>query len=346
MHTPYSDGRHFHARIAAIAREVGLDFVITTDHNILVRGVEGYYGNRDEGYVLLLTGEEVHDRQRIHQNNHCLVYGVDVEMSSYAHNPQVLIDAVNRHNGLTFLAHPFDKSIDWMPGYSSIAWEAWDIQGFTGLEIWNYMSSFKETATSPLATLWSIFNPERTLTAPNQETLDKWDALLASGQRVVGIGSSDAHGQQFRFGFFKHTIFPYDFLFHCINTHLLLENPLQGDVDADSQAIYTALRNGRAFISYDLVGDSRGFRFSAQGVGGTATIGQVIQLGSGITLQVFVPARGRIRLIHHGQVIAEESNVENLTFNARQLGAYRVEVWREYKGHERCWILSNPIYVE
>lgn len=345
MHTPYSDGAAYHPQIAEYAREVGLDFVVVTDHNLLVNGVQGYYGNSDDGYVLLLTGEEIHDRKRIKQNNHCLVYGVSSEMAKYAEDPQQLIDAVNAENGMTFLAHPFDKPIAWMISGGSIEWETWDIHGFTGLEIWNYMSSFKETALSPLATVWSVFYPERTMIGPNREILDKWDELLATGQRVVGIGGSDAHAQQFRIGFLTHTIFPYDFLFRCVNTHLLLQAPLQGIVEADSRAIYHALRQGHAFISYGLVGDARGFRFTAQGMGITAIMGERIQLGTGITLQVVAPLRGRIRLVCHGEVVAEESNVENLSFNARQPGAYRVEIWRIYKRRERCWILSNPIYV-
>lgn len=346
MHTPYSDGHAYHAQIAGMAREVGLDFVIVTDHNVLVNGVQGYYGNKDEGYVLLLCGEEVHDRHRLQQNNHCLVYNVNKEMANHASNPQALIDAVNEANGMTFLAHPFDTAISWMRNGSSIEWESWEVDGFTGLEIWNYMSVFKETATSPLATVRSVFRPEDAVVGPRQATLDKWDELLASGKRIVGIGNSDAHGQRFGIGFVSHTVFPYDFLFHCVNTHLLLPTSLSGNVEADSQAIYKALGNGNAFISYDLVGDARGFRFTAQGMQGTAIMGDAISLSGGLTLQVVVPKRSRIKLIRHGEIIAEENNVENLTFNARESGAYRVEVWHPYRNRERCWILSNPIYVE
>ncbi|HSM58601.1 MAG TPA: hypothetical protein VK879_20775, partial [Candidatus Sulfomarinibacteraceae bacterium] len=45
------------------AIRAGLDFIIVTDHNVWVHGVEGYY-ETDEGRVLLLTGEEVHDVRR------------------------------------------------------------------------------------------------------------------------------------------------------------------------------------------------------------------------------------------------------------------------------------------
>ena len=45
MHTPYSDGEKWHVDIAEDAIKAGLDFIIVTDHNIWVDGVEGYYEN-------------------------------------------------------------------------------------------------------------------------------------------------------------------------------------------------------------------------------------------------------------------------------------------------------------
>ena len=62
MHTPYSDGANWHAEIADEAMPAGLDFIIVTDHNPWVDGLEGYYEN-EHGRVLLV-GEEVHDMRR------------------------------------------------------------------------------------------------------------------------------------------------------------------------------------------------------------------------------------------------------------------------------------------
>ena len=42
MHTRYSDGSGSHEDIARAALRSGLDAVIVTDHNVLVRGIEGY----------------------------------------------------------------------------------------------------------------------------------------------------------------------------------------------------------------------------------------------------------------------------------------------------------------
>ena len=75
-------------------------------------------------------------------------------------------------------------------------------------------------------------------------------------------------------------------------------------------------------------------------------MGETIRLGHGVTLQALAPARARIRLVCCGEIIAEERQTENLTHVVREPGPYRVEVWRSYRGRERMWILSNPIYVE
>ncbi len=166
------------------------------------------------------------------------------------------------------------------------------------------------------------------------------------GRRVAGIGGADAHGTRFKLGPVSHVVFPYDFLFSCVNTHVLTTAPLSGDVQADKQRLYEALQLGRAFIGYDIPGYTRGFRFSAQGQNTAATMGESIRLGHGVTLQALAPARAHIKMIRYGEVVAEEANAENLTHVVREGGAYRVEVWRHYAGQERAWILSNPIYVE
>lgn len=346
MHTPYSDGKATHSQIADAALATNLDFVIVTDHNILVNGVQGYYGDTDQGFVLLLTGEEVHDRTRQPQVNHCLVYNVPQEMSQYASNPQKLIDEVNASNGLTFLAHPSDKRIKWRDS-DSITWVDWDITGYTGIEIWNYMSCFKDVLETPLKTMLRIFEPEKAVIGPRQETLDLWDRLLATGQRVVGIGNSDAHGNVYHLGPLKHTILPYDYLFNCVNTHILTTTSFIGEINHDTNIIYRALAKGHAFISYQIVGKAKGFRFTAQdGRGGIAHMGESIRAGRGVTFQIVSPQRAHIKLICHGKVIASEKNIENLTKVVLQPGAYRVEIWQHYQGKERCWILSNPIYIE
>src|SRR5258708_18238876 len=141
-HTPYSDGEGSHEHIADAALLAGIDFVVVTDHNVLVRGVEGYYGDDQRGHILLLTGEEIHDQRLDPQVNHFLVYGAEQELAQCAANPQGLIDAVNAAGVLGFIAHPTDTALEKFHE-GAIPWQAWHVERFTGLEIWNYMSGFQ-----------------------------------------------------------------------------------------------------------------------------------------------------------------------------------------------------------
>jgi hypothetical protein len=188
------------------------------------------------------------------------------------------------------------------------------------------------------------FNPEKYVTGPEPETLAFWDKLLAEGKRVVAVGNSDAHGTTMSAGPIKRVIYPYDFLFRAVNTHILTPEPLNGDVVRDKQMILNAIGNGRSWVGYDMPHLTTGFRFSGHS-GSKGTMGDKIKLNGGATLQIKTPAPARIRLIRHGEVVAEVTNDLHLTHIPTEPGAYRVECWFDYLGQERGWIFSNPIYL-
>lgn len=346
-HTTYSDGAGTHAVVAAAAIRAGLDFVLTTDHNVLVQGVEGYYRNPDGRQVLLLTGEEAHDMQRDPQRNHLLVYGAHAEMAPAAQNrpPQRLLDAVNAAGGCAFLAHPIDRAVPWL-GEGSYSWEDWDLQGYAGIELWNTMSSLKPLLATPFSTAVAVFDFPGRLAGPDPDILALWDRLLAEGRRVSAVGNSDAHATPMRAGPLKRVIFPYEMLFRMVNTHVLLEHPLTGDWRADGGALLEAVGRGRSFVGYGLPGDPRGFRFEARTESGEtlATFGGDVRPGQAVELRISAPAPARLRLIRQGEVVKEGYGTA-LTYRPSQPGAYRAEAWRAYRGRERGWAFSNPIYV-
>ena len=355
MHTLYSDGEKWHADIAEDAITAGLDFIIVTDHNVLVQGVEGYYEN-ENGRLLLLAGEEIHNVRREPQASHLLVYGVETELAGCAANPQQLINAVNDHGGYSFLAHPDEDDCRLFP-YPNLGWHDWPIEGFTGLEIWNYMSSFINALVraldklpveieliDKLTAVRLAFNPQKYVVGPEPRTLALWDELLAQGNRVTAVGNSDAHATPISMGPFKRVIFPYEFLFRAVNTHILLERPLTGNLTQDKQMIYRAIGQGHSWIGYDMPHSTKGFRFSAASKG-KGVMGEQVKLNAGATLQISAPARCNIRLIRHGEVVASINNDTHLTHIPTEPGAYRVECTIPYLGQERGWIYSNPIYL-
>jgi hypothetical protein len=187
-------------------------------------------------------------------------------------------------------------------------------------------------------------NPEKYITFPEQATLDFWDELLAQGKYIAAVGNSDAHGTPLSLGPLKRIIYPYDYLFRAINTHLLIEEPLTGDLVRDKQMILRAVGRGHSWVAYDLPHTSKGFRFSGHGRH-KGHMGNRVQMDAGATLQVIVPTRANIRLIRHGEVVAFINNETNLTHTPIEPGAYRVECTIEHLGKKRGWIYSNPIYL-
>src|SRR5512134_480700 len=206
MHTVYSDGTGTHKDIAQAALKAELDAVIVTDHNVLVQGVEGYYrsGRRR---VLLLVGQEVHDQDREPQKNHLLVFNANRDVSTLADDPQALINGVNDAGGLSFIAHPSDPEA---PAFNEtdISWEAWDVHGFTGIELWNGLSELKTLVHTKLHGAFYAFFPQFIGHHPITEVIHRWDDMLAEGKRVVAIGGSDAHALNMHMGPLHRVIFP------------------------------------------------------------------------------------------------------------------------------------------
>lgn len=344
LHTLYSDGRLTHAQIAQAALRAGLDAVIVTDHNVYVEGPEDYY-TEGERRALLLVGEEIHDQGRQPPKNHLLAIGTRKELAGLAWDPARLLEGVRQSGGLSFIAHPIDPAAPAV-GEVDLSWETWDVHGFTGLEIWNAMSEFKSLLHSRLHALYYAYNPQRIARGPFPAALAKWDELLAAGLRLTAVGGSDAHGFEAQLGPLRRTLFPYEFHFQTVNNHLLLDRPLCGELEPDRAAILEALRRGRSFVGYDLPAPTRGFRFTANGFGQTAEMGDEISAQRGVTLQIRLPQAAECRLVRHGEALQTWHNQQHASFITSQPGAYRVEVYLNYQGQRRGWIFSNPIYVK
>jgi hypothetical protein len=343
MHTTYSDGSGTHADLGQVALKTGVDVLLVTDHNVWVQGVDAYHIDGKKR-TLLLAGEEVHDQDREPQKNHLLVFGAGRELAQLADEPQVLIDAARTAGGLSFIAHPVDPALPAF-GETDISWEDWSVTGFTGLELWNGFSELKVVVKNKLQGLFYAFFPEFIARGPIPEVLHIWDELLVKGHRVVAVGGSDAHARHMSLGPIHRVIFPYEYHFSAVNTHILTPSPLGKDLARDKAMVLDALAAGRCFIGYDLPAPTRGFRFSAQGREKSAVMGEEIEADPTVTLQVKIPSLAEIRLVRNGEVVRTAFG-SALTLVTEEPGAYRVEVRRRYLGRLRGWIYSNPIYVK
>ncbi|HSO26659.1 MAG TPA: hypothetical protein VLS48_01220, partial [Anaerolineales bacterium] len=228
---------------------------------------------------------------------------------------------------------------------ADLSWEDWDLRCLTGIEIWNGMSEFKSLIKSKLHALYYIFRPEQVAQGPFPEALQKWDELLVAGQRLTAIGGSDAHQAPVQLWPLRRHVFPYEFHFQAINTHLLAERALTGDLEADRSLIYGCLARGQCFVGYDLPAPTRGFRFTAHGKEKKVGMGAEISAKFGVTLQIHLPQKAECRLIKDGELAQTWQNRENCVYITTEPGVYRVEAYIPFQGRLRGWIFSNPIFV-
>lgn len=344
IHTVYSDGFSTHAKIAQAALKAGLDALIITDHNVWVQDIEGYV-QKGRKKCLLLVGEEVHDHTLSKGKNHLLIFGHNRELSPFAKDPQNLIDQAHRAGGITFLAHPIEDTLETF-GERNFPWEDWAVTGFTGIELWNQMSEFKTRSASIPKAVWHALFPKYMSKGPLKRTLVLWDHLLTTrGKPVVAIAGVDAHAFPKHLGPLSAILYPYEFQFRALSTHIFTPKPLSGSLPEDKKMVIDALKAGHAFAGYDLPASTRDFRFTVNTKDGQFLMGDTVSAQGGMTIQVRLPLKTHCRLIKDGKIIKEFSDRQVLTHITKEPGIYRAEVYLNYLGKERGWIFSNPIYA-
>jgi hypothetical protein len=148
-----------------------------------------------------------------------------------------------------------------------------------------------------------------------------------------------------RFGLTRN-IFPFDFAFRTIRTHVVLENPLTKDAKADERLILSALRQGQSYISMDLWNDPAGFSFTIYDEKNKALPGGEITRQGQAILEAKLPGPGRLRLVRDGRVVKSEAKRTALQWDVDLPGVYRIEALQHAAGAWRPWIYSNPIWVK
>ena len=168
----------------------------------------------------------------------------------------------------------------------------------------------------------------------------RWDRILAT-RRFPGLSANDAHRNQLipdgAGG--RLVLDPYEVAFRNNATYILAR-------ERTPEAILDSMRAGRMFVAHDWLCDARGFAFVAVNSLGLYQMGDGVPLAPGTRLTVRTPAPATIKIILNGEVIAEQSNVRELTAPAAKPGAYRAEAWLDIDGEARPWIYSNPVYAE
>jgi predicted metal-dependent phosphoesterase TrpH len=318
--------------IAAAAARSGVDAVLLTDHDTLAarrRGEERWFGA-----VLVCVGEEISPKH----GNHYLAFGVSEEVDRRL-PPAEMKAAVREQGGIGFLAHPFSRGSERFQR-GGIPWESLEGDDYDGIELWSWVTDTAERFGSLADVARFVAAPQRVVDHPPAHNLAQWDRLTAR-RPVVALGGIDAHqvGKRIR-GRVPLRLMSYARSFRHMRTHVLLDAPVTGDVDADVAAIYAALGAGRCYLAIDSLAPARGFSFGAASV----AMGAQVPLGDGHELAARVPRPAALTLVHDGRAVARAHGTE-LRHRAREPGCWRVEAHLPAHGRDRTWIVSNPVYL-
>jgi hypothetical protein len=343
VHTTYSDGAETVEELAGAGNRVGMDFLISTDHNTLqplTDRKEGWYD-----HLLFLSGEEIGMN-----GEYALAIGISNTVKRNQREPQAVVDEVGQQGGIAFISHPLHPRSGWVN---------WGTTGLTGMEIidgalvWQKadgLTLFWSLMTYPLNPSYALLN----LYQKPREVLEKWDEQTRT-EKMVGIYSADIHGQ-FRIRKRYPIKFPNpERVMPLASNHVLLPEPFKRDLAHDKKMLYDALREGHVYIAMDLLGDPTGFLFQGTtGSGGRVLMGDELKKHGPVMLTAslgtrFQPESYRIKLFKDGMLVADSSTAP-LKYEAKEEGAYRVEVELHRRSplwinETYTWIYSNPIYI-
>lgn len=330
MHTTHSDGSGAVGDLVLAARAAGLEWIWITDHDTLAGRDEA---GRHDG-VTTVVGYEITPPR-----NHYLVGGLS-DLLSRELEPAAFVAEVAAQGGVGFIAHPDERATNEVT--VPYRWDDWSIRGFTGIELWNFMSDWVEHYR-PATRMASYFFPDLALSGPTANTLAWWDELQREGHHATGVFGVDAHAFHVRRYGRRWVVFPYEMSFRRLVNYLLLERPLAEQFNEAEQQIWSALRRGRVIMADHGRGNAAGTAFFARIEGGEAiaTCGDTLPLEPGLMLDFVCPHPAEIRLFYNGTPVSRVRASQKLRFSCREPGHYRIEARRR----RSLWILTNHIHV-
>jgi len=354
------------------AKSAGLDFIMLTDHFRLDAkrdGLEGWHGD-----VLLIVGEEISPRY-----NHYLAFNINepIVTKRYEDKPQEYIDAVNNQGGFGIIAHPDHEGTE-LFGVKPFPWIDWSAKGYTGMSIWDLQTDWQDKLKGYPSAFFRYFFPSYCLSGAREGTLKRWDELNKE-RRVTGIGEIDNHNAKRRLFGLNFYVFNFRYAFRTIRTHILTERPfkhnplirpspsmVEGEGGGeDIEIMYQAIKDGRVYVAHEYWHSAKGFLFSIGdderevGIGG-----EFFLKNKSASIKVNIPTKGLIRIICNGEKIYESSpsplpplqvgrekrkgasNGFGFSFEIKEKGIYRIEVYQKIFGKYRPWIYSNHINVK
>ncbi len=334
VHSTYSDGKGSVEEIMQAANDVGLDFVILTDHETLKPRDDGH--EKWHGNSMLIVGAEITP-----PDNHYITFGEDYvgDISELRKLPsQGYIDALRERNWLGFIAHPYFVGAKKF-GVGTYKWLDWSVDNFTGIGIWNLLDDWTSQLNRDKLTDDLYHNFPKWLSGPHTDTVKRFDGYSLK-RKVVMIGEVDNHNSTVKYEGKEFKVFPYEVAFRSITNHVLLDEPLAKDFNTAKKQVLDAIRAGHLYVSFDFYHDPSEFSFEIESRE-TGGMGDEIEYSENCEVIASLPQEAHVSLIKNGLVVDEKDGYE-LMAKIDSPGVYRIKADKE----GLVWIMSNPIYVK
>ena len=348
VHSQQSDGGGTIVEIAEAAREVGLDFVVVTDHGNGTRGTRSRYYED----ILIVEGVEIST-----SGGHYIAVGHEATPYPLGGDAKGVVEDVRRFGGLGIVAHPNSArpelrwkdltlpvdGVEWINGDSQ--WRGSGLLAFAKAVTWYWLK--------PTESLGML------LRRPTQ-TMNEW-----LNRQVFGVGGVDAHarllfgkGGERTADSLAFSLPSYETMFGLFDVRVSLDEPLSGFADRDALILLERLKKGRSYIVVDAYGEPGNFEFFAKrpDSGELVQMGDVVEQGSSLTFTARIAGATEvvIRLLRDGIVLKEKRSTElkysGDDFQLEREDSRRGEVfWVEIFRSDvpwMPWIISNPIRVE
>lgn len=280
---------------------------------------------------IVIVGTELNDKNKAH---HILIF--DKEFPLENSSIESYLELLKSREEISFAAHPYEERVS--DKYPLYTWNKLDLlEKVTGLEIWNFSSSWLSKLNPKVNGLLLLIFPNLFVRKPFKQSLILWDNLNRKGLRKSAIGSTDAHSTAYKLGFINITVLSHKYLFGTIRTNLLIDQ----SVPVSRVSILKALAKGNSYIVNYRLGNP--MRFYA-GIGHTAgfgvSFGEEIPWEEDLKFYFRLPHNARVSLIKDGEIIDEQVHYYG-SFDLKGKGYYRLQIERNGMG----WIYTNNIYV-
>lgn len=322
------------------ASQNGLDFVLMTEHVSDAFDTSSMTLTGRRGDVLWVGGNEI----STYEGDRFLVFCGFEDLPSLSRLPTVdFLEEIHSRGHLAFVAYPG-------------RFRSWNAE-MDGIEVFSLNSNARKMNALMFVfdAIWSYRSyPELTLARYFKRPDDDLAAFdsIAKRRKITLTGGNDSHsnlgihiGDDSNNKLIDLKLDSYSTTFSLLRTHVLVP----AGEELTQVSLLEALKHGRSFLGFDVLGDAAGFSFSAENGTARHTLGDLVSIGEGPwKLSARTPLPARMVLFRDGTEVYRSQADSVLEFIADEKGSYRVEAYIDSFGppfDKMPWIISNPIYI-